>query len=384
MKLLFPTPVVYDGNDERFLRRDGGRFVPPLVAIGGTGIKVVFPAEDSALRPKSRHLAIGSEAQWRVRAFWESFNADGAVCYFGLSARRFLPVVRAMRDAGLRLVLKTDSSFGLNEFPNLAGTWARKCYWIARESHSVMLAAPKAACDFGKWMLGVNARTIIPYFEAFDVLAVESPLALKNTRKWLLRHGREDIAGRVTFIPHPVPDDFTFDPTLHCKENLLLAIAADWRNPLKGGKILARAISRFLTSHPDWKAVVVGGHSAAIAAAIGKPGLATAITVTSPETLLPLYRSAKVFVTASGSESGPIVAFEAFACECTVVFPPELRQLHWMVDAGRGVMAASRSPSALAAAIDNAISAVHNDASIRPLPPLHASKILTALFPPSQ
>ena len=30
MTLLFPTPVVYDGNDARFLQRDGARFLAPL------------------------------------------------------------------------------------------------------------------------------------------------------------------------------------------------------------------------------------------------------------------------------------------------------------------------------------------------------------------
>ena len=380
MTVLFPTPVVYDGDDTRFLRRDGARFIPSLTAAGGVGIKVIFPAENPSLTPKSPALALGCETEWRDPFFWRTFHADAAICYFGLSSRRFLPVVRAIRKAGLRLVLKTDSSFGLNEFPSLAWTWARKCYWVARERHRVMSALAKSAFDFAKWVRGFDPKTMIPYVDAFDLVAVESPLSLENTRNWLSRHGRADLAGKLAFIPHPVPDNFIFDPMQHCKGNVVLAVAEDWRNPRKGGKILAKALSMFLSARPDWHATVVGAHSDALVSLIGRSSQTAAVARTMPETLLPLYRSAKVFVTASGSESGPIVAFEALACGCSVVFPPELLQLRWMADCGRGVMAESRSPSALAAAMSRVVSAFQGVSAKGTTPPLHASEIMDEIF----
>ena len=59
MTLLFPTPVVYDGDDARFLRRDGARFLAPLAARGDRGIKVVLAETGEApspARPEHRGL----------------------------------------------------------------------------------------------------------------------------------------------------------------------------------------------------------------------------------------------------------------------------------------------------------------------------------------
>ena len=135
MTLLFPTPVVYDGNDARFLRRDGARFLPALAARGDRGVKIILSSAPGALQPSAPNLRAGTFDEWRDPSFWSSFAADGALCYFGFSAGRFLPVVRAMRAAGLRLALKLDSSLGLNRFPHHAAIWFRKCYWVARERH---------------------------------------------------------------------------------------------------------------------------------------------------------------------------------------------------------------------------------------------------------
>ncbi|MBQ3808983.1 MAG: glycosyltransferase family 4 protein [Kiritimatiellae bacterium] len=384
MTLLFPTPVVYDGDDAQFLRRDGARFLPALASRGDRGIKIILAESDASLRPSPPDLLVVPFRGWCDPDFWKSFHADGALCYFGFSARRFLPVVRAMRAAGLRLALKADSSFGLHRFPGHASIWFRKCYWVARQNHIPAAALAKAALDMAKWIRGFDTGTMIPYLESFDALTVESPLAAENTRDWLLRHGRPDLADRVVFLPHPVPDGFAFDPARDAKENLVLAVAQDWRNPRKGGAILAGALERFLANHPDWRATVVGANADLVAAAA--PHVSDRIDRRPPlesADLLPLYRSAKIFLTASGSESGPIVAFEALACGCSVVFPPELLHLSWIRDAGLGTMSARRSPDSLAPSLD-AEAAIWNSSPRRvpahPLPPLRASEILPRLF----
>ena len=381
MTLIFPTPVIYDGDDARFLRRDGARFLAPLAARGDRGVKIVLTESDTAPRPSSPDLRAGTFADWCNPDFWKSFRADGALCYFGFSARRFLPVVRALRAAGIRLALKTDSSFGLNRFPRRAAVWFRKCYWVARERHPPAAAFAKAALDMAKWIRGADAAFMIPFLESFDAITVESPLSAGNTRDWLLRHRRRDLADRVVLLPHPVPDDFVFDPVRETKEGLVLAVAADWSNPRKGGWILGRALDRFLRRHPDWRAAVVGSRADRVAAAA--PGVLDRIEVRPPlesRDLLPLYKSAKVFLTASGSESGPIVAFEALACGCAVVFPPELLQLSWIADAGRGAMASARTPAALAAALERAARPPAPIAGGFPAVPLHASEICNGIL----
>ena len=387
MTLLFPTPVVYDGDDARFLRRDGARFLPALAARGDRGVKVVLAAGPDAPRPAAPGLRAGTFQEWCDPAFWKTFHADGALCYFGFSARRFLPVVRAMHAAGLRLALKADSSFGLHRFPHHAAVWFRKCYWVARERHSPPAAFAKAAFDMAKWVRGFPPDDMIPYLESFAAITVESPLAASNTREWLLRHHRPDLAGRVAFLPHPVPDNFVFDPSRDTKEHRVLAVAADWRNPRKGGTILGRALGRFLAAHPDWRATIVGAHAETVSASAphASDRMETSPPLESPD-VLPLCKSAKILLTASGSESGPIVAFEALACGGSLVFPPELLHLSWARDAGLGTMAARRTPAALAAALETEVSvwaSVPHRIPSRPLPPLRASDLLPRLLPGS-
>jgi glycosyltransferase involved in cell wall biosynthesis len=284
-----------------------------------------------------------------------------------------------MRAANLRLALKLDSSFGLNRFPRHAAVWFRKCYWVARERHPPATALAKAFLDMAKWIRGVDVRTMVPYLEQFDSITAESPMARDNTRDWLTRHRRPDLAARVEWIPHPVPDDFAFDPSLDTKENSVLAVAADWTNPRKGGMILARALDRFLAARPDWRATVVGANSNLVVAAA--PRARDRIDIRPPlesSLLLPLYKSAKTLLIASGSESGPIVAFEALACGCSVVFPPELLQLSWIADAGLGAMSRARTPATLALALEHAATSITSPSI--PLPPLHASDILVRLL----
>lgn len=384
MTILFPTPVVYDGNDARYLRRDGARFFAPLSARGDRGVKIVLSSAPSAPRPSAPGLLAGTFAEWCDPAFWSSFGANGALCYFGFAARRFLPVVRAMRTAGIRLALKADSAFGLPRFPWRIATLFRTKYWYAREHHSPSAAAFRATVGMARWAVGRNPADFLPFFESFDAITTESPLSRDNTRDWLLRHERPDLADRVIFLPHPVPDEFSFDPVRDAKENRVLAIAADWRNPRKGGGILASALERFLDARPNWFATVIGARSDLVASA--SPRVRDRIDAhpsTEASELLPLYRSSRIFVTPSGSESGPIVAFEALACGCSVVFPPELLQLSWIVGAGLGTMSKARNPNAVADALESDClewdrSPVRRPCS--PLPPLHASEILRSLL----
>ena len=387
MTLLFPTPVVYDGDDARFLRRDGARFLPALAARGDRGLKVILSSEPEAPQPSSPDLRAGTFQNWCDPAFWKSLHAAGALCYFGFSARRFLPVVRAMHAAGLRLALKADSSFGLHRFPRHAAVWFRKCYWVARERHSPPTAFAKAAFDMAKWIRGFPPGDMIPYLESFDAITVESPLAADNTRDWLLRHHRPDLAGLVAFLPHPVPDDFLFDAARDAKENRVLAVAADWRNPRKGGAILGRALGRFLAAHPDWRATIVGARSDLVAAASSLAAdRIEALPSLGSDVLLPRYRVSRILVTASGSEAAPNVVLEALACGCSVVFPPELLQLTWIADASLGTMSSARSPAALAAALETEVSfwaSVPHRIPSRPLPPLRASDLLPRLLPGS-
>ena len=57
MKFLFPTPVVWDGNDARYLQRDGARFAEECVARGDEAVKVIYDDGKGLPPPEVASLA---------------------------------------------------------------------------------------------------------------------------------------------------------------------------------------------------------------------------------------------------------------------------------------------------------------------------------------
>lgn len=385
MTFLFPTPVVYDGNDARFLQRDGARFSQTLKQCGGIGIKVILAKDGDVSQPVSPILRTGTWNQWMDSSFWKSFEADGALCYFGFASKRFLPVVSAMKQAGIPLALKMDSALGLYEFPHYFSTEFRRAYWYGRQSSGPLGGLANAVRRAFGPAVKMDSSRIIRFIEAFDVLTAESPLARDNTIHWLIRRGRNDLAKKVVLLHHPVPDRFV-PPEPERKSNRALAVTLDWDNPLKGGSILEEALRSFLKRHETWSATIVGRNSKRFARLQTEFGARIELfPALSADELIPNYQSSKILCIASGSESGPIVAFEALACGCSLVFSPAIPQLGWTVDAGIGTLAKSRTPGGIAVALESESNAwlghPERMASIvAASPPLHATEILEHLM----
>ena len=350
MKILFPTPVLYDGNDARYLARDGARFAKCLIDHGHRGIKIVLAPETAVESPRSPLLAMGTFRQWLTPDYWRSFGADGALCYFGLSSRRFLPVVRAMMNAGLRLALKMDSPDGVfvRRFPTMLDF--SKLFWKYRERFSTPKATFLASASLFRRTICPWRKSMQPFLESFAYITAESPMAVNNTVEWCKRNHAPNLAERVDFLPHPVPDEFMPPCGNQMKRPIVLAVALNWDNPRKGGPIAAGALQRYLNNQSDWSAVVVGQNAEKIAKAAGPR--ASHFARMSSEQILPLYQSARIFFTPSGFESGPIVVFEAAACGCSIVFPPQLEHLSWILDVGMGTMSKTRTCSSLASALE--------------------------------
>lgn len=203
---------------------------------------------------------------------------------------------------------------------------------------------------------GVGTNRLPTYFELFDVITVESTYALANTQAWLRRKGQPHLAERVQLLHHPIPDHFIYDPATDNKTNAIIAVAQDWTNPLKGRPLLADVLTRVLEARGDYQAVIVGGASDGVRKRILKaaPTLASqvsAIANIDADKTKSFYASAKILITTSGSESGPLVAYEAACCGCSVVFPPELKHLNAYVAATSGRMADWRTPRHMAQAL---------------------------------
>lgn len=387
MKILFPTPVTWDGNFERYFQRDGGRMTQWFnEQPNHSAVKVIYASSDSSLPPPSHPmLAVGTPQEWQSPDFWKQFHADAALVYFGISPK-LQPVVNALKSAGIRVVLKMDAALGF--LPRFSYLWhhTRTNYYhhlenpsgaAAVAAHAVqsdyllrkdrgvlktaLLSFVRAVCQLG--IQGVNYRKQLAYLLSFDAITVETPLALQNTQNQLQKARPALPTPPVHLLHHPVLDSFTFD-SHNQKEKILLATAGSWFVPLKGGKILACALPKIFKQHPDYQAIIVGHGSPDIKKRAEQEAGRTlpiqALPFCPREDLEPRYRKAQIFILPSGAEGSPNAFFEALASGCSCVISPFLPQLRFIESFAAGRPFKHYTPTACARAIHLEIQAWEN------------------------
>jgi glycosyltransferase involved in cell wall biosynthesis len=356
VKALFPLPLVYDGNESRFLQRDGARFAAELNRRGDIGVKLIIDDGAGHPKPKSPLLDTASWQDWISPQYWADTHADLILLYGGFS-RNLLPVAQAIKQAKIPFSLKMDSAARLlphwhTDFWRLI----RTNYHVQRQRHGKIIAMALMLRSRLIAISGMGTRRLTDYFGLFDFITVESTYALENTQAWLRKRGCSHLADRVKLLPHPIPDHFVYDPATDTKANTIIAVAQDWTNQLKGGTLLADVLAHVLQARNDYQAIIVGGASDEVRKRFlrAEPTLASqvsAIAKIDADQTKALYASARILITTSGSESGPLVAYEAACCGCSVVFPPELKHLNAFVAANSGRQAGWRSTRHMAQAL---------------------------------
>lgn len=355
MRILFPLPIIYDGTEERYLQRDGARFAKHLVDQGHHAVKIIVDDKSGFDAPKSPLLDAARWEQWCSADYWKSFKADGILLYGGLDPR-LEAVVDAISCAKIPVLLKMDSQNGVLPFPKDFWRLLKKYYHVGRQRHNPLYSTILSLKSQTSRAIGYNNKFLRRYLSKFDWITAETPYATNNTVSWLYSQHLPDAAKRTVLLPHPVPDEFNCFSENPKKKKQILAVASDWLNPLKGGKVLGESLAIMLQSQSDYSAIVVGTNSDIVKneALKKSPNSAeriTAVPLRPSHELMPFYRESQIFVTPSGSESGPIVAFEAICCGCSLVFPPELKQLNFCSDAGHGTIANKRTPRGIAKAL---------------------------------
>lgn len=353
--VLFAAPSRFVGDDAFYVKRDAFRFVQHLESVSVSAKMVLLPSATGDGVPRDKRLLVAPYGQWTSPEFWKGFGVRTVVVYaFGvIRPRRMPPVFRAIRDAGCRVVFQMDTAFGLVRFPDRCWTMCKRRYWWARGwGRSVVRSFALAVVQTLYWAWGGTFRFMCSdLLPLCDSIRVESETALENTRKRLRSLHQAETAERVVLATHPVPDAYAWDRSRTAKKNRIVCVALDWDDPRKGGRVLAKALARVLPGS-GWEAVVVGAHSDEVA-----DGAATAKRMVRPvleadaSVLEPIYKEARIFVTASGAEEAPNVVQEALVSGCSVAFPPELVHLDTLVRSGAGTMSRHRTGRSLAEAI---------------------------------
>ncbi len=363
MNFLFPTPVIYDGNESRYLQRDGARFATYLSEHGHCAKKIIIDKGKDLPQPQSLLLEKASITDWHNPEYWRQHNADVVLLYGGF-APRMLPIAKAIRKATPFLALKLDSSLGVHSPFYKPCLMIKKKYHIYHQNKPCIVSGILAILWWIKQAIISKKSFYREYFPLFDLITAESSIAAENTRNYFKKIGLTKEAKKVTVLPHPV--SAAFSETTQCKkENLIIAVAADWSNPLKCGKLLIKSLTKVLARHTDYSAIIVGDNFDGLKTLGNKAGDNIAKRIQflgklDSDQIAPYYHKSKIHIIASGSESGPISASEALTCGCSLVFTKNLLQLQPIADSGFATISSHRSHSALANALSTEITKWQN------------------------
>lgn len=358
MKFLFPTPVIYDGNESRYLQRDGARFAQYLSEQGHCAKKIILDEGKGLPQPQSPLLEKASITDWHNPKYWETHKPDLVLLYGGI-AQRMLPIAKAIRPNTKILALKLDSSMGVVS-PFLDPIlMIKKIYHFSRQTKNITYSVTYAILWWLKQLIFSKKYFYKEYFPLFDLITVENEYAAENTRNYFYKIGLKKEAENIIVLPHPVSKAF-LQKKSHAKKNQIIAVAADWSNPLKGGSLLIKTLKLTLKQHPEYSAVIVGGGTNILEKQLKKTQKSISNRIKfvgklPSEEIAPLYQESKIHVITSGSESGPICASEALCCGCSLVFTKNLKHLKSIANCGFATISTNRSATSIAKAISTQI-----------------------------
>ncbi len=267
----------------------------------------------------------------------------GATDAIVFSFLHFPRILAAAREAGLNVLSKGDTT----------GETVARAHPRASFTHALHDRAParERAVSLAHWLArigplaGRDARELVRVLELAPATVVETAGAREAVRAALRRQGAETLAERIHVVPNPVGDAFTAAAVPAARERLVVAVGR-WDLAAKDGRLLARALERFLAARADHRAVVAGaGGDTTFGGRVERAG-----RLPQAE-LVALLGSARVIVSSSRWESFSLSSHEGLAMGCTVV-GPALMPLRDAVAAGPyGTLARRRDPVALADAL---------------------------------
>lgn len=216
MKWYTCTPVSFKG-DHTFFSRDSGAFCKAFQRIGGVESRAIMPTP--AQEGDDPDLIRTEYANLKDAAWWKSLGIDGVILY-AWGVGKYLPIARAIHDAGIFLVVYMDSS-GLF-FP-----WQ---YWlpIAKNMYTkdvFIHGKIKGSVFFllrllkqHTWNLASRGRR--KHLDSGDMVAFPIPAALQSVadREWL--YGKS-IVRKLALVPNPISSTCRFAGE---KRNIIMAV----------------------------------------------------------------------------------------------------------------------------------------------------------------
>lgn len=352
MRVYTCTPVSFKGN-HCFFARESGLFSRALSNLGVESVSVMSaPAHED---DESFLLRVPYE-RFESEEFWRSLNLDGLVLY-SWALTRYLPIANAIRAARIPLLINLDSC-------GLVSRSANPRLWV-RDLLPYLCRKATSPAEMARllWQIvdncGLNRAALgrLKNYEAATVACGVSPMATRWLRREAEHCGRQDLAAKIRYLPHPQLTDFAYLGAQ--KEKLVLSVARwekkDWvqKNPA----VLIKALDAFLAKFSDWRACIIGRGAENLPlrlkiAPAAKDRLQF-IDFLQPADLVPYYNRASIACWSSRSEGQIGAGAQALCCGCSVVAgnAGTLSCFHHYVSRESGRLAIDMTADALAEAL---------------------------------
>jgi glycosyltransferase involved in cell wall biosynthesis len=335
------------GGGSDFFARDSGLLCRGFQALGMAS-RAVMPG---AVRPDDEPDVLRVDAEkLRSAEWWASLGIDALVLY-AWGSPRFLPVARAIREAGIFLVLNQDNGGLVSPSIDLKA-WLREQAVLTgagRLPGGWWSAAVRVAKGLTSGLL-LGDRLRARHLSQGDVIACVSPVAAEHHRTFCRRHGGEELARKVAVVPHAV--DPRYRPDANAVREVAVAAVGRWSDlAQKRQDRLMEVAERLLAREPGVVLHIVGGTTDALRSwhEALDPALRSRIHLRGrldPADLAALWSRVQVGWCPSAFESFHIASAEALCCGASVVASdsPSLSSFRWFTAEGDGRLAASDDP----------------------------------------
>lgn len=353
LKVATCTPTDFEASP-RFFSRDTGLLCRGFQSAGYE-CKVIMPGV--AKPDDSTDLLRCSFSDLEDPAWWKARELDLVVLYAWVKPRH-LPIAKAIRQAGIKLVQSMDTA-GLQSPYSDFKSWAACSMMMCSMPQGWQRRMRALARSLRDWIPSLFEKKRLRMMAECDALAVVSPPAYESINQYARTLGSPDVAKKTVVIPHPVSDEMQYDG--RAKEKKLIVVGrwghadATQKDPV----FHLRIIEKFLAAHPAWSADFIGNSATSLTPQLRtwSPEVSSRIELIDfvpHDVLREKYASASIMLCASRYESFHIASAEAVCSGCSIVVPkhPMLASTGWFTSHESGTISGKRNLSSITAALE--------------------------------
>lgn len=350
MKWFTCTPKRFTG-DHTFFSRDSGLCCRGLQMLGVES-RAVMPGPPMA--GDDPDLIRTEYANLESSAWWQQWGLTGLILY-SWGAPQYTRVARAVRGAGIRLVVNMDTAGLLSPVvsPQLFfGGLYNRC----RIYRGAVVGPLEFLLRAARWLFPARLdHARIRHLACADLIGAVSPVAAERLQQYLKYYGREDLAAHVRVTLHPISPCMIYHG--HGKQKQIMAVGR-WADPVKNVGLLVAGMAAAVKDSPDYICVIIGSGMETVDGEVTRlPASLRSrfklVGVLKNSDLVDHYNLSQISVCSSYSEGFHTTSAEALCCGCSVVGPrrPSIPNMPFYAGEESGTLAEEYSTDGLARAI---------------------------------